>query len=118
MLSIFNSESYMFYKKMLDIGTEKHRVIANNIANVNTPGFKCKDLDFQSELSRVLESGSMDELSGVIIKPDNTPVRRDGNNVDLNKEMSNMAKNSIMFKMYSQLMNRRFRSMKEVMKLS
>ncbi len=120
MLSIFDEKSHVFLKKMLDISTQRQNLISHNIANVNTPGFKRSDLDFNAQLREVLsDDGDIDKLKdfqGTIVKPDITPVRRDGNNVDLNKELSIVAQNSILFKVYVQAMKGRFTRLKEAMR--
>jgi len=120
MLSIFSGKSYVFLKKILDLGAEKHRLVANNIANVNTPGYKTKDLAFGEELKNVLfetkDVEALADIKGEIIEPGTTAVRRDGNDVDLNKELSAMNKNVILQKLYMQVMKRRFNGMVEAMK--
>ena len=120
MLSIFSDQTHVFLKKILDLGADKHRVVANNIANVNTAGYKTKDLVFGEELKNALfETGDVDALSdieGEVLETNVNPVRRDGNDVDLNKELSAMNKNVIMQKLYMQVMKRRFNGMREAMK--
>lgn len=119
MLSIFDSQNYVMLKKMLDIGSQRHRIIANNIANVNTPGFKRNDLDFMAQLRASLsDSGdteSLKMLEGKVVSPDDTPIRRDGNNVDLNMELSNMAKNSIMYNMYAEMLKGRYNKLRDAL---
>ncbi|MCD6460345.1 flagellar basal body rod protein FlgB [bacterium] len=120
MLSIFSDKPYLFLKKILDLGTEKHRLIANNIANVNTPGYKTKELVFGEELKKALsDPDGVEELAGLkgkILEPQANIVRRDGNDVDLNKELSAMSKNVILQKLYMQVMRRRFNALREAMK--
>ena len=120
MLSIFDEKAHVFLKKMLDISIQRQNIISHNIANVNTPGFKRSDLDFNAQLREVLnDNGDIDKLKefqGNIVKPDITPVRRDGNNVDLNKELGIVAQNSILFKVYVQAMKSRLTRLKEAMR--
>ncbi len=119
MLSIFESKHYDFLKKMLDIGAQRQQVIANNIANVNTAGYKRNDIDFMDQLRSALsESGGSDALKtleGKVVRPDVTPVRRDGNNVDLNKELSDLSKNAILFSMYTQMLKGRYNKLRDAM---
>lgn len=119
MLSIFD-DNHMLMKKMLDIYAERHDVVANNIANVNTPGFKRSDLDFQSELNEAIsendDSEQLASLEGEVVKTNITPVRRDGNNVDLNKELAIMSENSILYKAYTQFLKSRLNKMREAMR--
>lgn len=63
----------------------RQQVIADNIANVDTPGFRARAADFESTLSRAIETGSGSSV-GVTVSPTNTPVGANDNNVDLRKE--------------------------------
>ncbi|MDX9703440.1 MAG: flagellar basal body rod protein FlgB [Candidatus Auribacterota bacterium] len=119
MLSIFDNKQYAFLSKMLDIGAQRQRAIANNIANVNTPGFKRDDIDFMAQLKDALsESGNTEALKmleGKMVKPNETPIRRDGNNVDLNKELSELSKNAILFNMYTQMLKGHYNKLRDAM---
>ncbi len=119
MLSIFNDKMSCLYKKMLDITSMRQNIISNNIANVNTPNFKRSDVDFQAQLKNAIsqdEPSVISDIEPVKIMTDNTPVRLDGNNVDLNSELSIIAKNSVMYKMYIQFTKGRFDKLREAMK--
>ena len=65
----------------------RQSVIADNIANVDTPGFRATSVDFESSLAAALQHGEM-PASGVapVARATNAPVGQDGNNVDLRKE--------------------------------
>jgi flagellar basal-body rod protein FlgB len=74
--------------------SRRQEVIADNIANVDTPGFRAQSVEFEDSLRSAIESGSMDpgngsgSVSRVVATevPTDTPVGADGNNVDLRKE--------------------------------
>jgi flagellar basal-body rod protein FlgB len=70
----------------LDGLSKRQQVIADNIANVDTPNFRATSVDFESSLREAVEHGG---VSGTAMRTyaDNTPVGADGNNVDLRKEM-------------------------------
>lgn len=110
----------------LDTAMLRQKVIADNIANVNTPSFKKSYVSFEDELSQALQKekkkGSFRAITTdqrhiqfyeppkepTKVKPqmhieDDTFFRNDLNNVDINEEMTNLAKNSIM---YEALINR------------
>ncbi len=94
---------------------EKQKVISNNIANINTPEYKTKDITFENELKKASNRNdlqlkvthgkhiSFETQSQVTKNSFNTfdveglEEQNDGNNVNLDKQMSDMAKNSIMF---------------------
>ena len=93
-------------KKGLDASWLRNKVIANNIANVDTPGFKASSVEFESEFKRALESGislgrnkgvSLDNVTPKIVQNSDASLREDGNNVDIDHENIELAKNSILY---------------------
>ena len=82
-------------------GTEvRQTVLANNMANVNTPGFRRSDVQFGGELARALASGSPSAVGGVapqVIGDSSGAMRSDGNNVDVDRESTYMAENQLQF---------------------
>jgi flagellar basal-body rod protein FlgB len=79
----------------------RQQLLANNLANVNTPGFKRSDLDFQSSLASALSS---DDPTTAVDSVDFTPqvdttssMRADGNNVSADQELSNMTENAVQY---------------------
>jgi flagellar basal-body rod protein FlgB len=85
-------------------GTEQRQtVLANNLANVNTPGFKRSDVSFQGALADALQSSGGGDTSAVDATPlqtttdSSTSMRADGNNVDVDSESANLAKNQLLF---------------------
>lgn len=86
--------------KMMELSTKKHQVIANNIANANTPGYIRRDLSFESEMSRVINSkdwSSLRKLEGNVSLDESNTARNDGNNVNLTQEMNEMSQNGILY---------------------
>lgn len=98
----------------LSFRSENHKVISANIANLNTPNYKAKELVFEQELqqastktdlpmsrthSKHIATSIEDEIkTGPKLQNTKGLVEQnDGNNVSLDKEVGNMAKNSIMF---------------------
>ena len=65
----------------------RQSVIADNIANVDTPGFRATSVDFESSLAGALQRGEM-PMTGLEPQelPSNAPVGPNGNNVDLRQE--------------------------------
>ena len=86
-------------------------LIANNLANVSTPGYKRQDIDFKSALKKEMDSASSVELkttqnnhlafsrqySAVQNSENSRMSRNDGNSVDIEVEMAELAKNSIYY---------------------
>ena len=94
-------------QQLLNATEMRHRVIGQNVANVNTPGFTRLDVDFEAELAQRLgSSGSSDlgNLEPTIREDFSSPRRADGNNVDIDKEMGQLNKNALLYQTYSQVL--------------
>lgn len=92
----------------LDAAWAKNEVISGNIANVDTPGYKRRVVEFGNlleEASSNLKSGK-NSTPGVKVTIDNSTdsLRTDGNNVNIDTEMVELAKNSIYYNLLSQKM--------------
>lgn len=96
---------------------QNHSVIAQNIANINTPGYKTQQLDFD-ELVEFLQSPDgkrQTDLSTQTLTVPDLAERVDGNNVDLEREISQLKKNALLYQAYSQLMSSKLDSMRRAM---
>jgi flagellar basal-body rod protein FlgB len=100
--------------KSLDCAGIRHRVIADNLANVETPGFKRSEVSFEAQLDLALKSGDEEsavdrirELEPQIQEDATSPARPNGNNVSVDKEMAVMTKNNLQYESLVQLMNLR-----------
>ena len=98
--------TYELIKRALDVSHLRGKAIANNIANINTKGYKRINVTFEETLSNVTEDFKTkgntkipkDEIGSVSLKRDNsTSMRADGNNVDLELEKTNQAANTLMY---------------------
>ncbi|MGQ9454284.1 MAG: flagellar basal body rod protein FlgB [Armatimonadota bacterium] len=88
--------------KTLDATAARQKAIANNIANVETPGYKRVYVSFEEELRRVIESSSrgetrrrLTELMPVQHVDTQSPSRPNGNNVNIDSEIADLAKNTM-----------------------
>ncbi|MGL5311691.1 MAG: flagellar basal body protein [Peptostreptococcaceae bacterium] len=83
---------YQMIKSSLDATELRGKTIANNIANINTPGYKRKYVSFEETLNNVNQNPKIE------VKEDNSSTMRyDGNNVDLENEKVNQAANTLMY---------------------
>lgn len=75
----------------------RQEVLANNLANAETPGFQRSDVDFHSTLAQAMKTGDPNaiENAGFQTQRDNQVLRADGNGVDIDTESANLAKNSL-----------------------
>ncbi len=84
--------------KYLDLASDQMKVTAENMANVDTPGYLTQGFDFESEFTRAM-NGSGDTTSLVDISDvDGLPSRPDGNNVSLDREGIQLAKAQLEFR--------------------
>jgi flagellar basal-body rod protein FlgB len=75
----------------------RQNVLAQNIANANTPGYRRQDVDFQSSLQAAMSEGDP-HAAQFSARTDNTgPVRADGNNVDIDTEAARSAQNALQY---------------------
>lgn len=111
-------KSVNLLEKMLDVSAMKHKVIANNIANINTPGYKKMEVSFAGQLEKVIKDSSTNKFDNfqpkiVVSKEDtNGTVRNDGNNVDMDKEVSSLMKNTLSYNIYTQLLAKKMELVK------
>ncbi len=91
-------------ERMLDFTAARHRVIAHNIANIDTPGFTRRDLSFHAQLAEALQGADEQPLAAVsrlgeidarAVADSSAPRRADGNNADIDREMSSLAQNAL-----------------------
>lgn len=102
--------------KALNIRSSQHKVISGNIANVETPGYKEKNVDFKKEMNRAMRSG-LSSASGMDIEitesPDNDGLPSiDGNTVNVENEMVKLTENQVMYHSLVQIAAKRFSMMK------
>ncbi len=93
--------------RYMDLLSTRQKLVASNIANVDTPGYKAKDIDFQFEFLS-LTAGSP---PNVIDAPGLT-TRSDGNNVDMDREARLLAENAMRFNVASNLIRAQARVVK------
>ena len=113
--------------KAADASRKRETVLANNIANVDTPGYKRKDLDFEGVLKQELgrckhtsldtkiENLHMDHLNpSVYTDLSNYSYRLDGNNVDIDNEEVEYASEQLRYEGITAGINNEFNRMKSV----
>jgi flagellar basal-body rod protein FlgB len=106
--------SSQILSKVLDLAAQRQRVLSNNLANLNTPGFLRSDLNFSEELAGAVRGGPQ-AVAQLQLEPtvdDSTPVRFDGNNVQLETELAEMSKNALLYQMAIQALNSRLSVMR------
>lgn len=119
-------------EKSLDAAWLRNEVLSHNLANVDTPTFNRKDVDFEKYLRGALNGGGeddvivhmrhgfrfsdnqdLDSVHARVVEEYNTMAMRiDGNNVDIDEEMAQMAKNTIRYNVLTQNLNSKFSRIK------
>ena len=109
-------------QKGLEASSLRQQVLSDNVANVDTPNFKRSDVDFQVVLNQALgnDGGELplkqtsklhlpgitgDGSSTGVVMDTSTSMRKDGNNVDIDKEMTNVAENNLYYDAMSQTLS-------------
>jgi flagellar basal-body rod protein FlgB len=87
----------------------RQQAIAQNIANVNTPGYRRKDVDFQSALHQAWNAGEqgVDSVAPSVTTDTSTVMRADGSSVDIDTEAAEQAKNGLTYEAVSSVMKTR-----------
>jgi flagellar basal-body rod protein FlgB len=102
--------------KALSAQSQRQTLIAENIANVNTPGYKRRDInDFSAELAEALagggtraqQAGRVEQVVAREVVADELFYRADKGGVDIDREMAELAKSSLLGTAYNQLLGKR-----------
>jgi len=116
------------FEKYLDLASFRHKLTGGNIANVSTPGYQSRAIDFNKEFARL--TGESDMLAGVRTnsahlplgfhserppEPDEAKVADgDLNSVDIDKEISTLAQNELLFTVAARLIKHKFDGLRKV----
>jgi flagellar basal-body rod protein FlgB len=108
--ALFNQPNYLTAKKALDAVALRQEAIANNLANLETPGYKRVDLapQFEQELQRACSAGDAPGIASLtpsLATDPNSPAGKDGNTVHLEAELMRMNQNSMMHALETQLVS-------------
>jgi flagellar basal-body rod protein FlgB len=100
----------------LDLAAFRQKLIASNLANVDTPGYRTRDINFEGEMRRALEQAGptnqkprVFEVSGLIERPD-------GNNVNLEREGLLLARTQLQFRLGVELLRQEFQRISAAVK--
>lgn len=122
---MFSSASYLH--RGLDAASLRNQVITNNIANAETPNFKSSSVEFESFFNDALNSGfttkvtrgkhmeftpSANNVRATIIPNNTTTQRMDGNNVDIDFQNAELAKNQIYVSSLIEKLNSEYRRLR------
>ncbi len=78
----------------LKVTSDRQQLIASNMANVDTPGYHTKDINFQSAMQQVSDEGNDMQLKPASPEVNGLPERPDGNNVNIDRESLLLARDA------------------------
>lgn len=123
---LFNSTKIL--EKSLNATWARNEAISQNLANVETPGYKRKDVPFEQRLQEAMDNATpvnstrtvvskvnVDDID-ISIEEDNSSLsmRLDGNNVDVDSEAAQLAKNSIKYNVLTDALNSQYKRLRTV----
>ncbi len=92
----------------LQVTADRQQLVTTNMANVDTPGYHTKDIDFQTVMQQVMDQSGAMRLQPASIELDNLPERPDGNNVNIDRESMMMSETQLQYQMGVQLIKEEF----------
>lgn len=126
--AVLNKAGVPKFRTYLNLSAIKHRLTSGNIANVLTPGYKARSIDFEAEYRRAVDGGV--RLSGVQthsghisiggsraeefeIKESDAPASNGMSNVDIDKEITQMAINQMSYTIAARMVRDRFEGLRK-----
>lgn len=123
------SNTISLLEKALDYSSTKQTIIADNIANVDTPNYKAKDVQFKDVLNAEMNKGvkayrtdkrhysfNSSHPSSKITTRNNIRYNHNGNSVDVDYEMTELAKNQLYYHAMTDLINGKFQTLQSVIR--
>ena len=104
-LSIFNDSTMQGLEYSLNALSLRQQVLANNISNAQTPGYQAQDVNFEGQLTAILDGSATATPSetGQVVESADITTRVDGNSVGLESQMSKMTETNVLYDSLSQL---------------
>ena len=121
MSGIFPDRTAVILAKVLDGTAVRQRALTNNIANAETPGYRRHDVDFATQLREIISRPGHDpraiiravDAVAVEMNEDATAPRKlDGNSVNIEREMVELAQNSLQYETSAQMLMMKIRGLK------
>ncbi len=102
--------------------TLRQQTISNNVANLQTPGYRRLGVKFEQMLAQAIESGNiedvdLDAIKAELYQPKNTAINANGNDVTLEAEVGDMVKNSIRYKAFIRLLAKKYAQINEAIEI-
>lgn len=97
-MSWLNSAPLLLLERYLDVTTMRQTLVTTNLANIDTPGYHTRDVDFRGELQRAINGEDTSLTSPFVMPVRGLIARPDGNNVSVDREAMLLAEVQLQFK--------------------
>ncbi len=102
---VLTTDRMQLLTRLLDVASLRQEVIAQNVANINTPGYSTLGVSFEDALKEAVGAGTPIGSAQPKVEPTTGGmVRGDGNNVDMDLEIARLQKNALYFQVYMQML--------------
>ncbi len=95
-------------ESFLSLTNCRQTVIASNMANIDTPGYRTEDINFEQELSKAMAGPADGHLHVALHKVNGLMERPDGNNVDMDRESLLLSETQLQYQVGTQLLKQQF----------
>jgi len=92
----------------LQVTQNRQQVVAANMANVDTPGYQTRDINFQQAMQSVMNQGNGPQMEMASLSVEGLPERPDGNNVNIDRESMVLSEAQLQYQMGVQLIKEQF----------
>jgi flagellar basal-body rod protein FlgB len=126
MLDHLFGDSVHLLERSLELRMTRQNLIASNIANAETPGYRALDMDFESMLREIVQARKTEGASGAteeslaaqrasvrLIHADAPSLANENNTVLLERELGKLSKNALMFKAQAQILGQKLNLLRE-----
>lgn len=124
-----NHSNYHLLTRALDASSLRQETLSNNISNINTPGYKAQRVAFENVLEQAMSAnglsgtherhlglGSTEGVQPRIVRREGTSIRDNGNNVDVDLEMAELAANNIYYNALTNQLSSKYAMVRSVLR--
>ena len=108
-MSWLDTPQMMLLERYLDVSSMRQTLVSTNLANVDTPGYHTRDVDFRGELRRAMDGVDTGMTSPFVLPVRGLIARPDGNNVSVDREGLLLSQVQLQFDTASQLVKEQFK---------
>jgi flagellar basal-body rod protein FlgB len=127
-LDLFEGKTLNAIEGYMDRLSQRQKIVSSNLANIDTPGFKTRDITFHATIDeliakepsggklrmtreRHIEGENLNSLASIVTEPEGLIERADRNNVDIDWEMMKMSETSIGYSMMTQMLRGKYQKL-------